>query len=110
MNFYIYHLQSLKILSKKNGLKTKTEAFVDRNYNNDFSLVSRKEKNAVIEDENIAVKHLLRMINEQKIVTNRYEIKNLIADTYCVHGDNPNAIKILKLISKELTNNNIIIG
>lgn len=78
------------------------EVFADRNYNDDGSLVSRMNENAVIHDElevvsrivNLKEKGFLHSINGQKLF--------LKTDTICVHGDNEKALDFIKLLRKAL--------
>lgn len=84
------------------GFKIKKEAFADRNYNTDLSLVSRKMEHALIVSPNAVLEHLLRMVNEGKVRTVSGALENIHADTYCIHGDTPNALQILTYLSKEL--------
>lgn len=97
-----------KIATQK-GFQVKVEAFADRNYNEDLSLVSRTQPNALLHDPKEVLDHLMRLVKEQKVrtVTSTYEI--LKADTYCVHGDTPNALQILTYLTKELPKHNIVL-
>ena len=100
--FYAPYNSVLAQLSSKNGFDVKYEAFIDRNYNDDLTLVSRDRKNAVIIDKTKAFEHLKKMILSQKVKTiNNLEV-TILADTYCVHGDNKNAKDLLIYISKRL--------
>jgi len=91
-------------MALKQGLRVRYEAFIDRNYNKDLTLVSRDKPDAVISDAKKVLKHLLRMITKHKVKTIEGERVDIKAKTYCVHGDNPNAIRILKYLSKKLPN------
>ena len=94
----------------ESGLSTKIEAFADRNYNADLSLVSRNLKKAVITDKEEVLQHLLKMILENKVITlDGVEVK-MAAETYCFHGDNPKVLDLLKYCSEELQKNKIIIA
>ncbi|MCK5400063.1 MAG: 5-oxoprolinase subunit PxpA [Flavobacteriaceae bacterium] len=78
------------------------EAFADRNYNDDLTLVSRNEKNAIISDSDEMFNHVLRMIKQQKVKTiNGVEVK-IIAHTFCVHGDNPKAVNLIRDLKEKL--------
>jgi len=94
-------------VAKKNGYKVLIEAFADRNYNNDLNLVSRKEDNALISNEEEVLKHVLRMakVNVVKTITN--EDIAMYADTYCIHGDTPSALQILMYITEHLPEYNL---
>lgn len=85
------------------------EAFADRNYNDDITLVSRKETNAIISDSNEMFNHVFKMIKQQKVKTiTGVEVK-IIANTFCVHGDNPNAVHLIKDLKEKLEQFNITI-
>ena len=86
----------------KQGLKVRFEAFLDRNYNSDLTLVSRERSDAVITDVKKVLKHLLRMVTKHKVKAIEGGELVIQAKTFCIHGDNPNAIRILKYLSKKL--------
>lgn len=92
------------------GLRIKYEAFADRNYNNDLSLVSRTHAHALIEYPGKVLEHLRRMVTEQTVRTQVGENIHIEADTYCIHGDTPNALQILTYLSKHLPNYQIHIA
>lgn len=74
------------------------EAFADRSYNNDLSLVSRGEVNAVITDKELAWQQVSCIINQGKVKTIKGQMVAIKADTFCVHGDQENALDIVKYI------------
>ena len=78
------------------------EAFADRNYNDDLTLVSRNEENAIISDSDELFNHVARMVRQQKVKTiSGVEVK-IIANTFCVHGDNPKAVNLIKDLKEKL--------
>jgi len=89
------------------GFKVKREAFADRNYNEDLSLVSRKQKNALISNGKDVLEHLLLMYNENVVEVMSGERIPIHADTYCIHGDTPAASQILAYITKHLPEYNL---
>ena len=93
---YVPYNSVIEKVALANGQKVIYEAFADRNYNNDLSLVSRVQKNAVITDANEVFKHVYQMISQQKVTTIFGDTLYIKASTYCIHGDNPNAIALLK--------------
>lgn len=86
----------------KKGLDCMVEAFADRNYNADYSLVSRNKGYALISHPEDLLKHLLRMFEEGHIRCHDETILPIEADTFCVHGDNPRAVEILQFIAEQL--------
>ena len=104
---YVPYNSTIQKLAVKNNLKIKVEAFADRNYNSDLTLVSRKKDNALIIEDNLVITHLLKMIIEQKLTAIDGVEAEVKADTFCVHGDNPSAVKILKKITNKFSEKGI---
>jgi len=104
---YVPYNSVIQKLAVRNNLKIKVEAFVDRNYNTDLTLVSRKNKGAIITDSKILMQHLLKMITEKKVISIDGVEVEIIADTFCIHGDNPNVKNLLKFMHKKLLKNGI---
>lgn len=88
-------------IGKEVGLRVINETFADRAYNKDGTLVSRKNKGAVLHDPEEIAARAARMIKENKVVTISGEEIELKVDSICVHGDTPEAIQIVKAIAKE---------
>ncbi|WP_456377634.1 5-oxoprolinase subunit PxpA [Lutibacter sp.] len=80
----------------KKGFSIIYEAFADRNYTNDLSLVSRNKKNAIITNLDTIFKHVSEMINTNKVTTVSGDKIPIKATTFCVHSDTKNAIEIVK--------------
>jgi len=86
------------ILAKKYGIELLFEVFADRNYNDDGSLVSRKENNAVIYDVDEVKNRIILLRDKGYLLSINKEKLNLKAHSICVHGDNENAISLVKEI------------
>lgn len=84
------------------GVNVLSEAFLDRRYTRDGYLVSRLQESAVIESAQAVWEQFELMLYQQKVQTIEGDKINLQADTYCVHGDHPNAIQILTFINQQL--------
>lgn len=106
---YVPYGSVIQKLALSQDFKIKREAFADRNYNSDLTLVSRKQDNAVITKANEVVEHVLRMFNEHFVKTMDGETIPMDADTYCVHGDTPSAFQILVYITKHFAKHNLYI-
>lgn len=72
------------------------EAFADRNYHSDLTLVSRIEKNAVLTNVKSIKRHIKSMLLKNEVITITKEKVFIKADTFCVHSDTENAIDIVK--------------
>ncbi|MFH6770103.1 5-oxoprolinase subunit PxpA [Gaetbulibacter aquiaggeris] len=86
----------------ENNIPIRYEAFADRNYNEDGSLVSRNENNALIHESEQMFNHVYRMISSQKVKTIIGSEIKILADTFCIHGDNPKAIDLIQDLIKRL--------
>lgn len=84
------------------GLRVAQEVFADRAYNSDLTLVNRKLPGAVIHDKDLAIERIKMMVLEGKIKTIDGEIIPIVADSICVHGDNPEAVNFVKHIRESL--------
>lgn len=89
-------------VAKAEQIEVTYEAFADRNYNKDLSLVSRQKFNAIISDKNKVLNHVLKIIEHQKVDTIDNMEVTLKASTFCVHGDTKNALEILKFLNEKL--------
>jgi len=84
------------------GIKLIYEVFADRNYNDDGSLVSRTQNNAIIENENEVIKRVKLLANDGYIKSINGTKLFIKADTICVHGDGKNALSFIKGLKKVL--------
>lgn len=80
------------------GLKTANEVFADRSYQDDGSLTSRSQTNAMIEDTAAMIKQVLQMINEGTVTSVTGKIIPIKAETICIHGDGKHAVGFAKAI------------
>lgn len=84
------------------GLKTASEVFADRAYNEDGTLVSRKLPGSMIKDKELAIRRVVRMVKEGKVESITGKDIDIKADSICVHGDNPKALEFVKTIRETL--------
>ena len=92
---------------KKAGLRTAEEVFADRTYQADGSLSNRKEANALIEKEDIAIQQAVRMIKEGVVISTDGSSVPIVANTICIHGDGINALPFARSISMKLSTSGI---
>ena len=89
-------------IAENKGLTVIREAFADRNYNPDGTLVSRREANAVMGDEGDIVKRVLDVAETGSITAIDGSVLNVDAQSVCTHGDSPGAVQLLRGVVKEL--------
>ncbi|MCM4160217.1 5-oxoprolinase subunit PxpA [Antarcticibacterium flavum] len=91
----------------KGKIPVKTEAFGDRNYEENYQLVSRQKKEALITEKEAVFRHLLSMFREGKISCMTGRKISCEADTFCLHSDTPNALEILQYLHIKFREKNI---
>ncbi|MBP2625901.1 MAG: lamB [Firmicutes bacterium] len=84
------------------GVKYVEEAFVDRAYTRDGTLVPRKQDGAVIHDVNRVAERVLSMVKDKRVTSIDGSIVEISAQTICVHGDTPGAVEMIKAIREVL--------
>ena len=100
--------QSVSITeAKKRGLKTASEVFADRTYQDDGSLTPRSEPNALIEETSQALRQVLQFVREQQVTTVSGKTIAIIADTICIHGDGSHAVPFARAIHQTLQDEHI---
>ena len=97
---------SIKEAGKLN-LKTASEVFADRTYQDDGALTPRSQANALVEDAAKSVIQVLQMINEGTVTSINGNKVSITADTICIHGDGKNAIAFARAIHQGLKLYNI---
>ncbi|WP_332759506.1 LamB/YcsF family protein [Pseudarthrobacter sp.] len=97
-------------LAEKAGLRAVTEAFADRAYNPDGTLVSRSLPGAVLEDPEQVAEHVLRMATESSVRTIDGSTLKIRAESICVHGDSPGAVAMATAVKSALGDAGVSIG
>jgi 5-oxoprolinase (ATP-hydrolysing) subunit A len=92
----------LESIGRRRGLRVAFEFFADRAYHKDGSLVSRKLPGAVIHDHDVVAAKVLKLVKEGRVTTIDGSEIELKAETICVHGDNPQALALVKKIRETL--------
>lgn len=88
--------------AREAGLSVVCEAFADRAYNVDGSLVNRRLESSVIHDPEVIAERMLRMVNEQRVTAIDGTDIAIDAQSICVHGDNPTAVAIAAALRERL--------
>lgn len=84
------------------GLRVAREGFIDRAYEADGTLRSRKLAGALITDPAAATEQALSFINDGGVRAHDGSFQHLPVDTLCVHGDTPGAPAILRAVRAAL--------
>lgn len=89
-------------VAKAEGIGIVFEAFPDRAYTPEGTLVSRRQPGAVIHDPDTAAERALRMAAEGLVIAVDGTRVPMSVNTLCVHGDNPNAVALARAIRNRL--------
>jgi UPF0271 protein len=84
------------------GLRGVAEAFADRAYNPDGTLVSRREPGAVLHDEDAVAANMVRLATEGTIVARDGSTIKTSAESICLHGDTAGAVSMAAAVRREL--------
>ncbi|WP_151690969.1 LamB/YcsF family protein [Acinetobacter junii] len=95
--------------ARKQGLRVVSEAFADRAYHHDGTLVSRRQEGAVLHDVEMIAERVLDMIKKKGVMSIEGEFTPLKADTICLHGDSLGALQMAKVIRQTLADHQIAI-
>lgn len=89
-------------LARERGLRVVAEAFADRAYTPQGTLVSRREKGAVLHDPQAVAQRMLRLVEEGVIEAVDGSLTRVQADSICVHGDSPGAVDMARELRRRL--------
>lgn len=92
----------MRRIGEEVGLRVVYEAFPDRAYTPQGTLVSRREHGAVIKEPEKVAERALKMAKEGKVIAIDGTEISLSTQTLCVHGDTPDAMHLVKQIREIL--------
>jgi len=107
IKIYAPYNSEMASVADRSNIEVVFEAFADRAYNDDLTLVSRSEPNALILEPFKVFEQVKHIAKYERIITVNEVGKRIKADTFCVHGDGENAVEILKYLDRKLKNENI---
>lgn len=93
--------------AREAGLQVVCEAFADRAYHADGSLVNRRLAGAVIHDPELIARRMLRLVNEGVVESIEGLDISIEADSICVHGDNPTSVVTARALKEALIVNDV---
>jgi UPF0271 protein len=88
--------------ARTSGLRVVAEAFADRAYLPDGSLVPRRQPGAVLHDPDAVAERMLRFAREGKITALDGSTVEVEAESICVHGDSPGAVEMARELKARL--------
>jgi UPF0271 protein len=84
------------------GLRAVAEAFADRNYTPEGTLVSRREANAVLHDPAQVAANMVRLATEGTVTAIDGSVIPMPAESICVHGDTAGAVAMAAAVRNAL--------
>jgi UPF0271 protein len=84
------------------GLRAVAEAFADRAYTPQGTLVSRREPGAVLHDAQDVAERMLRLASDGVVTAIDGSVVRIRADSVCVHGDSPGAVEMARRVRERL--------
>ncbi|MGH2562292.1 MAG: LamB/YcsF family protein [Thermomicrobiales bacterium] len=91
------------------GLTVAREAFADRAYRADGTLVSRRESGALITDPEEAARRMVRLVREGRLTTIEGKELDLEAESICIHSDTPGALAIARAVRRRFADAEIVV-
>lgn len=88
--------------ARQQGLRGVAEAFADRSYNPDGTLVSRAEPDALLHDTGEVVENMLRLAEEGVLIARDGTRIETEAESICTHGDNAGAVQVARAVREAL--------
>ncbi|MEV0672827.1 5-oxoprolinase subunit PxpA [Mycobacterium sp. NPDC050441] len=93
--------------AEQRGLRTVAEAFADRAYQPDGTLVSRREPGAVLHDPSEIAERVASMAIAGRVTAVDGSVIGVTVESVCVHGDSPGAVEIATAVRERLSSEGI---
>ncbi|MFC9766832.1 LamB/YcsF family protein [Rhodococcus jostii] len=95
--------------AEKAGLRTVTEAFADRAYTPEGTLMPRTTDGAVLHDPAVVAERVRRLVVEHTLEAVDGTVLAVTAESVCVHGDTPAAVEMATAIRSLLDTEGITV-
>ncbi len=89
-------------LADRAGLRTVAEAFADRGYTSEGTLVPRREPGALVTDPDDVAARVLGMVEHGTVTAVDGSRVRVRAQSVCVHGDSPGAVAMAQSVRTAL--------
>ena len=90
------------MLARRSGLRVWEEAFADRAYRADGSLVPRGEPGAILSDGDEVLRRVRLLRSRGEIISDSITLLRLRPQTMCLHSDTAGAVELARAISRDL--------
>lgn len=99
----------LVAVARDQGLMVAEEAFIDRAYAADGTLVSRSQPGALVSDPRAAAERAVRLVREGVVEAIDGREARLRADTLCIHGDGPGPVDLARAVRHALAAAGVVV-
>ena len=99
----------LEKAAHRHALKFVAEAFVDRAYEADGTLVPRSEPAAVHSEMAVITTQAVSLAVDSRVTARNGDVIETRADTLCIHGDTPAAAQIAQAVRDVLESHGVVI-
>jgi len=97
----------LEYAAERHGLRFVAEAFIDRAYEADGTLVSRSEPGAVHAELSVITTQAVSLAKGGRVTSRNGDVINVPTDTLCIHGDTPGAAEKARAVRDVLENRGV---
>ena len=88
--------------AERAGLRPVREAFADRAYTPEATLVPRSADGAVLHDPELVARRVVRLVTEGRLEAVDGSVVEVAAESVCVHGDSPGAVEMARAVAAAL--------
>lgn len=92
------------------GLRVAREAFIDRAYLDDGTLMPRDRDGALLRNPSVAAERALVMARDQTVTSASGEVIAMCADSLCIHGDSVGALAMVRAARRRLEQAGMVIA
>ena len=96
-------------VARNSGLNFIAEAFLDRRYKDDGSLVDRDSAGAILGSLTERCEQARNIVCNQRVETESNNFIKIEAKTLCIHGDSLDALETAQMVRSLLENENVVV-
>lgn len=96
-------------LAEQRGLRTVAEAFADRGYRADGTLVPRSDPGALVTDAAQVAARVVRIADEGRVTSVDGTDVDVRAESVCVHSDTPGAAALARSVRRALDASGVVV-
>lgn len=96
--------------ARARGLPVAVIGLIDRAFNDDGSVVSRREAGAVLHDEEVIVERALSMALDGSVRSRTGRRIDMVCDTLLMHGDNPASVRAAERVRAALDDSGVTVA